>query len=57
MGQLKSSGLVEVEVLDTSGVLRGNLILEIIGQSLDAENGLPVIYVTPLASDSDAVLR
>ena len=57
MGQLKSSGLVEVEVLDTSGVLRGNLILEIIGQSLDAENGLPVIYVTLLASDSDAVLR
>ena len=57
MAALKSGSHIEVEVVDARGVLRGLLLCEVIGQTLDSENGLPLTYVSPLASSSDAVLR
>ena len=57
ISQLKSGGLVELEVLDTSGVMRGLLVCEVIGTALDQENGLPLTYVTPLAADNARILQ
>ncbi len=56
-GQLKSGGLVEIEVLDTGGVMRGLLICEVIGTALDALNGLALTYVTPLAANDARILQ
>ncbi len=42
---LKSGELLELEVLDTVGAHRGNVLCEIIGQTLDSEQGLPILHV------------
>ncbi len=54
---LRSGWHVELEILDTRGIMCGHLLCEVIGQALDPLNGLPLVYVTPLASNKSAVLR
>ena len=49
---LKSGELLELEVLDTVGTHRGNVLCEIIGQTLDSEQGLPILHVYVLAGST-----
>ena len=53
---LRSGDLVEFEVLDEDGARRGYVIAEVIGVRLSASASLPLLLITPLASDH-AVVR
>ena len=52
----KSGELLEFVVLDGEGEDRGKLMSEIIGQGIDSTTGLPLVYVSPLASEEKEIM-
>ena len=52
---LKSGRLLEFEVKDVMKTWRGNLLGEIIGQTLDPDSGNPIIHLAVLAGSNQEV--
>ena len=56
LSKLRSSDIVELEVLDDEGERRGNLMAQVIGQGLDEQLGVSCIFIYPLAAEKREVL-
>ncbi len=54
---LRSGLHVELEILDTRGIMCGHSLCEVIGQALDPLTSLPLVCVLPPATNMSAVLR
>ncbi len=51
IGSIVSGDLVELEVTDEGGNLEGLVIAEVVRRAFDCKSGLPLLHVTPLASN------
>ena len=54
--KLRSSDVLELEVLDDEGERRGNLLAQVIGHGLDENLGVSCIFIYPLAAEKREVL-
>ena len=52
MSGVRPGMTLEVEVLDNGGPMRGSMIVTEIGQTLNQETGLNVLYITRLAAET-----
>ena len=54
---LASGRHLEFEVIDLDGRIAGHVLGAIIGQTLESKAGLPILYITALAADSERVFK
>ncbi len=50
-GVIASGDMLELEVTDEGGNPQGLVIAEVVGEVLDPKSGLPLLHITPLASN------
>ena len=57
VSRLKSGDFMEFIVLDDSGVERGSVVAQIIGQGIDAHRGAGIIYISAVAAESAELIQ